>query len=461
VSASWTPFEHGVASGDVTSSSAVLWTRLATEAAPFGSSRDDGTWAVDWSISRSDRSGVVQSGSAAVGPEHDHCIHVAVEGLEPGTEYEYAFEFDGLREVGRTRTLPERGDRFRFVVLCCSRRGWPGFELFDSIVEEQPGLVLHLGDSIYEIGEIAPDGTMTDPPHDCHTLDDYRRRHRQYRSDTRLQRLLASVPVLAVWDDHEVADNAPDPDGAARRRAGQRAWAEWMPTRALRHDEPLDRWLTIDGLVDLALVDSRFGGRSVDDVDGPGTADDATGHILADDQWTALERFVDRSRSPWFVVANQVQVSPMTLVTRPARAWPPWRRIVNPDQWDGYPHDRQRLASLVRRAAGAAVVLSGDLHSAWSRTWRDADGAVAHEFTCPSISGLTFGRAVQERLPVPIALTERWLRTINRGIEHLDLDTHGYLVCDVAPDRFTTTLVTADGKRRRFDVVHPVVDHHA
>ena len=140
----------------------------------------------------------------------------------------------------------------------------------------------------------------------------------------------------------------------------------------------------------------------------------------------------------------------MTLAARPVRAWPPWQRVINPDQWDGYPAERDRLAAIVRRAAGRAVVLSGDLHSAWSRSWIDDDGPVAHEFTCPSISGVTYAQAVQGRVPVPAMVLERWLRTVNRGIDFLDLDTHGYLVCDVTPERFTTTVVTADGRRREF-----------
>jgi hypothetical protein len=33
------------------------------------------------------------------------------------------------------------------------------------------------------------------------------------------------------------------------------------------------------------------------------------------------------------------------------------------------------------------------------------------------------------------------LRSFNRGIDLLDLDRHGYLVCDVSADSFTTTFV--------------------
>ncbi len=425
-----------MASGDVTSDSVVLWTRVHGLTAQGAD--------VSWSIS----DGVAtREGIVAAEAEHDHAVHVWVDGLEPGTGYEFRFTYGDAVVAGRTRTLPVAADRFRFAVACCSRWGWPGFELFDVIADESPDLLLHLGDSIYEVGETPPDGLITDPPYDCHSLEDYRRRHRQYRTDPSLRRLLASVPMLVIWDDHEVVDNAPDPNSAERRRAGQQAWAEWMPMGRTEEPGPLDRQVEIGGLVDLALVDSRFAGRTPSDVDAPGAEGQAPGAILNDEQWHTLTNAIERSTAPWFVFANQVQVGPMTLMALPAKRWPPWKRIVNPDQWDGFPEQRDRLYRLLDRASGRSVVLSGDLHSAWSRTLRDRIRDIAHEFTSPSISGVTYAESVRERLPIPAALLERWLRIVNRGIDHLDLHRHGHLICDVSPDRFTTTFVMHDGAR--------------
>lgn len=453
-------FGSGVASGDPTPTSVVIWTRADTGAV---------TTTVAWSIAHLDGTRV-RGGSVETTADRDHTVAVTVDGLEPATEYRYAFQTGESSVEGRTRTLPHGAERFRFVVACCSRWGWPGFELFDRIVTEQPDLVLHLGDSIYEIGEMPPGGTATDPPWDCHSLDDYRRRYRQHRTDPGWRRLLASMPLLAVWDDHEVVDNAPEGADDPRRRAGQQAWAEWMPMRPAGDPAPLDRTISIEGLLDLVLVDTRFAGRTPADTDGPDIAAER-GRLLDDSQWCRLESAARASSTPWFALANQVQVGPMTLGAVPVRAWPPWRRLVNPDQWDGYPDERARLYDVLRMVRGRAVVLSGDLHSAWSRSLRAAsaagpgeagemgeageagmegeDGAVvAHEFTCPSISGVTYSVAVRERLPIPAPLLDRWLRLLNPGIDHLDLTRHGYLVCDVEPTRWSTTFVFADGERR-------------
>ena len=439
-------FASGVASGDVDATSVVLWTRIH--------GAGTGAASVRWSIAPTDGP-TVRSGSVDATASADHTVRVLIDALEPATDYEYTFACGGASLSGRTRTLPDVADRFRFAVTCCSRWGWPGFELFDAIADEQPDLLLHLGDSIYEIGELPPSGVSTDPPWECRSLEDYRRRYRQHRSHQSLRRLLAEVPMNVVWDDHEVVDNAPEPGEAERRRAGQQAWMEWMPTRRSGDSDGLHRRWQIDGLLDLVLVDSRLAGRRPNEIDGPGDDDSAPGSLLDHQQWQLIEGAAAESSAPWFVVANQVQVGPMTLAARPALQWPPWRRVVNPDQWDGYEADRERLYGLLRTATGRAVALSGDLHSGWSRTLSDADGPVAHEFTSPSISGVTYAQAVREvtHLPVPAGVVRRWLQRLNPGIDHLDLARHGYLVCDVTPTRFVTTFVTDDGERHQI-VLH-------
>ncbi len=429
-------FRSGLATGDVTHDSFVLWTRAVPPAGAAVSGP------VRWSV-WADDGAAISDGVVDVSPDSDFTCHVAVEGLRPATTYHLVVEAFGDREVGRTTTLPLSAGRFRIAVACCSRWGWPGFELYGRIVRDEPDLVLHVGDSIYEIGETTPTGQMTDPPHECHTLDDYRRRHAQHRTDAGLRALHADRPFLAVWDDHEVIDNAPDEESVARRAAGIQAWHEWMPIDPTVAG--LDRLRHIDGLLDLVLVDARFGGRTPTDTDGP-TTDRADGPILSEQQWSLVEEAVERSTAPWFVFANQVQVSPMTLAYAPTFGWPPWRRVVNPDQWDGFPDDRRRLADLLQRVRGTPIVVSGDLHAGWSRRFLGDDGTeVAHEFTSPSIAGATFAEAVRDRTLLPQRLVHAILTRLNPGIDHLDLDRHGYLLLDVTPEALTTTFVHADG----------------
>ena len=80
------------------------------------------------------------------------------------------------------------------------------------------------------------------PPHECLSLTDYRIRHAQYRTDPGLQALMASVPMIAVWDDHEVCNNTfvtgaanhtagVEGDYVTRRDAALKAYHEWLPVR--------------------------------------------------------------------------------------------------------------------------------------------------------------------------------------------------------------------------------------
>ena len=429
-------FRHGVASGDPTPSSVVLWTRVTEpRGAPV---------TVSWSVWGEDGQRV-DRGRVLASPEGDHTCKVVVDGLAPGTGYHYVFEASGDRVVGTTRTLPSTAGSFRFAVACCSRWGWPGFDRYGSILAESPDLVIHLGDYIYEVGERPPVGPETDPPYDCRTVDDYRRRYRQHRSDAGLQHLHAEVPFLAVWDDHEVADNAPDDPDGERRRAGQRAWREWMPTGATSATPHLDRSFHIAGLIDLVLVDARFGGRPPVDTDGPSTTRPDTA-LLTAAQWRRIETSL-ATEAPWHVVANQVQVSPLTLGWVPALRWPPRRRVVNPDQWDGFPSERRRLVELLEGVDGTPVLLSGDLHAGWARRLLDGDRTVAHEFTAPSISGTTFAEAVRDRTGLPGWFTHWLMRRLNPGIDHVDLRRHGFLVVDATARELTVTFVHHDGTR--------------
>lgn len=429
-------FRQGVASGDPTTTSVVLWTRVNS---PHG-----GATSVNWSVWTEDGR-PVDRGRTMATPDADLTCTVTVDGLTPGTCYHYVFEAGGDRIVGRTRTLPTTAHSFRFAVACCSRWGWPGFDDYATILAESPDLVLHLGDYIYEMGERPPAGPITDPPHDCETLDDYRRRYRQHRNHPAVQRLHATVPMLAVWDDHEVADNAPDDPRGERRRAGQQAWREWMPTRATAAQPELDRHIRVDGLLDLVLVDTRFEGRPPVDTDGPSTSRPDT-KLLTDTQWNRIES-ATATDSPWFVLANQVQVAPLTLGWLPALRWPPRRRIVNPDQWDGFPAERGRLVGLLERVRSTPVLVSGDLHAGWARRLLDGGRTIAHEFTVPSISGTTFAEAVRSQTGLPTWFVDWLIRRLNPGVDHVDLRRHGFLVADVTPDQFAVTFVHHDGTR--------------
>src|SRR4051812_48809703 len=112
-------FQHGVASGDPTPAAVGIWTRGASDEADAPGA---------WALARDPQLGdVVASGEARAQAEHDHCVHVDVDGLAAGTTYYYGFEADGeASPVARTKTLPDAPERVRFAQVSCAKfnAGW-------------------------------------------------------------------------------------------------------------------------------------------------------------------------------------------------------------------------------------------------------------------------------------------------------------------------------------------------
>jgi phosphodiesterase/alkaline phosphatase D-like protein len=448
------PFLHGVASFDPTPDGVVLWTRVAGAA---------GLVEVRWVVARDpDLDQVVATGTTTTGPERDHTVAVDVDRLVPASTYFYRFEVDrGTSPTGRTRTAPAPGaptpgGRLRIGVVSCASydEGW--FTAYRHLADHDLDLVVHLGDYIYEHARgSAPAGRQADPPHPCRTLADYRRRHAQARADADLQRLHQLHPVAPTWDDHDVAGNAwrdgagdhdPDEDGpwAVRREAAIRAWYEWLP---VRHDDAgrVRRVLRLGDLADLVLVDTRLEGRDEQVGRGDGAAAvlaDPGRRLLGADQLAWLADELTASRARWRLLANQVMLAPAHLEVPAVLGGILGRfalvadgRAINPDQWDGYPAERERLLAVLRdRGIGDVVVLTGDLHSSWAAEVPDpADRArrLAVEVVVPAVSSPTFADTLGAVGPLS-ELGRRVAIGDNPHLRWVDLDHRGYVVLDVA-----------------------------
>jgi len=236
-------FRHGVASGDPTATSVVLWTHVtATDEV-----------SVEWELSDSlDFTTIFRSGAVTTGPERDHTVKLLADGLAPGGTWYYRFRASGATSpVGRARTLPEgRLDRLGIALASCSNYAFGFFNAYDAIAADPDvDFVLHTGDYLYEYGAdgwgsavAARIGRVHEPANEIVSLSDYRTRHAQYKSDAGSQAMLAAHTLLACWDDHESANNPwtggaqnhqadKEGDWKARRAASVRAYFEWMPVR--------------------------------------------------------------------------------------------------------------------------------------------------------------------------------------------------------------------------------------
>ncbi len=263
------PFYHGVASGDPLPDRVVIWTRVTP---------DDSLSriVVKWEISESpDFSTLIQHDTLSTTPLKDYTVKVDVTGLQPGTFYYYRFHaLNATSPAGRTKTAPvSMPDSLKFAVVSCSNWEWGYFNAYARIAEKELDAVIHLGDYIYEYGTgrygDTTIGRINIPRHEIVNLKDYRTRHSLYRLDEGLRAMSAAHPLIAIWDDHEVANNSytegaenhqPEKEGdyATRKNAARQAYYEWLP---IREGETHYRSFSFGELAHLIMLDERLEGR--------------------------------------------------------------------------------------------------------------------------------------------------------------------------------------------------------
>ncbi|MEO3801329.1 alkaline phosphatase D family protein [Nonomuraea sp. B1E8] len=453
------PFTLGVASGDPTTDGFVLWTRLAV--APLNGDGRGGMPSRDvdvaWQVSADERfATIVRSGTATARARDAHSVHVELKGLQPGRDYFYRFRSEGRPSpAGRTRTTPEGETPLTFAVAACAHYEHGYYTAYRRLAQEEPDLVVFLGDYLYEYG---PSGytaltgrVRTHTPGKCRTLADYRLRHAQYKSDRDLQAAHAAAPWLVAFDDHEVENNWAGPvsgsgarDFAGRRREAFKAYYENMPLRRASLQGAVlrvNRRVSWGRLARFHLLDTRQfrDDQACDDGVRAGCderlADGRT--LLGPGQWRWLESGLRGSTTRWNLLGQQIM-----MAQRDHKAGP--GREVNLDSWDGYAAERTRLLRSLARTSNP-VVLTGDAHmhhlADLKTDFDDPDSpVVARELVASSIA--SDGDGYRDRTWIAEALQE------NPHISYID-QRRGYVMARLTRDEMSVEFRTLDYISRR------------
>ncbi|GGR65369.1 MULTISPECIES: alkaline phosphatase D family protein [Streptomyces] len=464
-------FLHGVASGDPLPDGVLLWTRVTPvpEAIP-GSGLGPDT-EVAWVVAR-DRAltDVVARGSVTATAASDHTVKADVRGLAPATDYWFRFSAGGADSpVARTRTAPAADadvSSLRFGVVSCANWEAGYFAAYRHLAARGDlDAWLHLGDYIYEYksGEYAARGKVVRPhapANEILTLADYRTRHAKYKTDPDLQALHLTAPVIAIWDDHEFADNAwpggavnhtegTEGSWAARQAAAKQAYFEWMPVRPALAGTTYRR-LRFGKLADLSLLDLRSF-RSQQASTASGSVDDPDRTLTGRAQLDWLKAGLRASDTKWRLVGNSVMISPFAIGSLSADLLKPLAKLLglpqegialNTDQWDGYTDDRRELLAHLRsNAIRNTVFLTGDIHMAWANDVPVDAGtyplspSAATEFVVTSVTSDNLDDIVKVPEGTVSAVAAPVIKAANRHVHWVDTDRHGYGVLDITAER--------------------------
>jgi alkaline phosphatase D len=458
------PFSLGVASGYARPSSVTLWTRLAPVPDAPGGGMAPEVVPVNWELARDEGlKNIVASGTAYATPEWAHSVHVEPAGLQPNRPYWYRFSAgDAPSPIGRTRTAPGLQSKptfVRFAFASCQQFEQGYYGAYRHLAADEPDLVLHLGDYIYE-GSWGRQHVRRHNAAAAVTLDDYRARHALYKSDPDLQAAHAAAPWALVWDDHEVEnDYAADRPQApfprewflARRAAAYKAWYEHMPVPSWMvpagpHVRIYTR-LVYGDLASFHMVDNRQfrapqpcprpgqgGGNSVDAAACAELADPQRTLLgAAQEQW--LEAGLAGSRSLWNVLGQQTAMAQLNRSDTGGKS-------VWTDGWDGYPAARSRLLAQMAGTSNP-VVIGGDVHAFYVNQLKadfddPASPVVASEFVGTSISS-QHGR-------------QDWLDKLRPANPHVlmaESRYRGYTRVDVTPNRMQVDLRAMESVQTR------------
>jgi len=495
-------FNWGVASFDPTADSVIIWTR-------FDALNKDVN--LVWEIATDPAfENLVKRGVAEAKETYDFTVSIDVQGLASNSKFYYRFvelETKSITVVGETITLPSTSEAINKITLAvasCANYAAGLFNVYNAMANSNADVIVHLGDYIYEYGD-GEYGTNenTDslgrnhfPANEITTLNEYRERYKQYRSDENLQLAHQKKPFICVWDDHEIANDAYT-NGAENHQANEgsyevrkqeaiRAYSEFIPVRT-NNPSIIYRSFNFGNLMSLHMLDTRIIGRDkqVDYFDFINTNGefDTNGYsaavletdrnMLGDTQFSWLSNQLGNGTT-WQVLGQQTLMARMyipaellagigkayaevaafgspsdetiadfakilaeltTLKARlvandPTLTQPGKDRVLNvvpynPDAWDGYDAEREKLLKLFK---GKKVInLAGDTHNAWFTRITDENGEqVATEFATASVTSPGFEGFIGDN-PLVIGAFEKALDLLIDDLSYVNASKRGFL----------------------------------
>ncbi|MBK17427.1 MAG: alkaline phosphatase [Rhodospirillaceae bacterium] len=375
----------GIASGDISSNSAVIW----------GRSNISAKMLVEWSTTpKFDKAQRVAG--PMVTARTGYTGQVTLNELPSGQEIFYRVRFGDQAgneaRIGHLRT-PGKNRDVSFVFggdQCGAGWGinpeWGGLRLFETMRLTRPDFLIHLGDRIYADRPIherasTPDGevwkNIITPAKSkvAESVADYRGNYSYNFLDKHYRKFSEEVPALTTWDDHEVTNDWWPGRKLSRRimfrkgyiqsnidvlaRYGRQAFFEFTPVNRHATDpNRLYRQVSYGQNVDVFLLDSRSyrsrNNRNRQTKAGSNTA------LLGRGQIDWLKESLSKSKALWKLIS-----SPLPIAHERKRERPRYDKFANSE--NGRPLGREHeiaeiLAHIKTHGVTNTVWLAADVH---------------------------------------------------------------------------------------------------
>lgn len=266
-------FPQSLLSGDPKPNSVILWTRVEAPA------QDDIDVQLQVALDK-DFSDIRVDETLTAMSDYDHCLKVRVTDLDAHTHYYYRFiytkdDVQYVTNVGRTKTAPlnDADVDVKFAFVSCQDYIGRYYNSYLSVLDNDDiDFIVHLGDYVYETtgdssfqasggrGFEFDDlegaqqlGQGDNSFYAAKSLSNYRQLYKTYRGDALLQEVHENFPMIAVWDDHEFADDSWQDTATAlngvtseqdlqRKQDSERVYFEYMP---IDHEHANDKTLAL------------------------------------------------------------------------------------------------------------------------------------------------------------------------------------------------------------------------
>ena len=370
-------FRYGVAAGEMTSTSAVLWTR----------SNELG--AVRLFVWPAPRKGMppVQL-TLKPSPGRDRVIQRRVHGLKPGTRYTYLFSTPYRKtEIAAggtfwTAPAPSTPATVRFAIsgdadgARSPKTGKPAYNLFQvygRMAAEQNHFNINLGDTIYsdsEVGGVPP--ALTIPAKWA--------RYKQNLGYAHLRNLRRGTGLYSHWDDHEFINDFSLPEHRKPiYRAGAIAFTDYAPVtytgrNGLYRSFRWGRHLELFFLDERSFRSAKVRTTCKNDLapTAPQAVRDAFAALVPSLAAPVPQPCLDALANPSRTMLGARQYAAFTKAIKASTAT--WKVIVNEvpiqqyfalpyDRWEGYPAERERLLRFLQANVKNVLFLATDTHA--------------------------------------------------------------------------------------------------